>query len=60
MTTCNLVFVGDGAVGKTVFIELYTTKVYPTKYHPTVFDNFAVDITVDGKLITMAFWDTSR
>ena len=32
----KIVFVGDGAVGKTAFLETYVAKEFPHDYIPTV------------------------
>lgn len=55
----KLVAVGDGAVGKTSLLMVYAKNTFPGDYAPTVFDNFTVDTTMDGREVKLSLWDTA-
>lgn len=53
------VVVGDGCVGKTSLLHVYTEKRFPEEYEPTVFDNYNVEMIFEGKMVSLGLWDTS-
>ncbi|KAF5906518.1 rho-related GTP-binding protein RhoJ, partial [Clarias magur] len=64
LTTCvkkmlKCVVVGDGAVGKTCLLMSYANDAFPEQYVPTVFDHYAVNVTVSGRQHLLGLYDTA-
>jgi Ras-related C3 botulinum toxin substrate 1 len=55
----KLVIVGDGAVGKTCLLSVYSSNSFPIEYVPTILDNSSENIMVDGRIINLSLWDTA-
>ncbi|KAK6464727.1 Rho2 protein [Scheffersomyces coipomensis] len=55
----KLIIVGDGAIGKTSLLYVFTLGEFPTEYHPTVFENYVTDCRIDSKMVQVALWDTA-
>ncbi|XP_035994258.1 rho-related GTP-binding protein RhoA-C-like [Fundulus heteroclitus] len=53
----KLVIVGDESCWKTRLLIVFTTDKVPEDYLPTVFDNCAASIKVDGKMVELGLWD---
>ena len=59
MKHIKCVAVGDGAVGKTCMLICYTNGSFPEEYVPTIFDNYAQSLVIDGKNVSLQLWDTA-
>jgi len=55
----KLVIVGDGACGKTSLLCVFANGEFPKKYVPTIFENYVAEISLDGKAVQLALWDTA-
>merc|ERR1719420_151565 len=40
-------------------LHSYSRNEFPDKYEPTVFDNYACSLMVDGRPLTLGLWDTA-
>ena len=54
-------FLGDGAVGKTMLLMTYIHKKYPDSnaYIPTVIDNYYTTVGFRGGKLNLEVWDTA-
>ena len=55
----KVVFIGDGATGKTCFLIVAVSSVFPKGYIPTVFDHYTKDVDFNGSKHKLFFVDTA-
>uniref|UniRef100_A0AC34QYM8 Uncharacterized protein n=1 Tax=Panagrolaimus sp. JU765 TaxID=591449 RepID=A0AC34QYM8_9BILA len=55
----KLVVVGDAFIGKTSLLLAYSEKRFVGSYETTIFDNWAVTVTVDQNRYTLNLFDTA-
>ena len=55
----KLVIVGDQDADKTELLVVFSKDDFPEVYVPTVFENYTVDVDVDGQNVELALWDTA-
>ncbi|CAH1280814.1 unnamed protein product [Diabrotica balteata] len=53
------VIVGDQAVGKTSLAVSYSNDSFPSEYIPTAYDNYNVQVQVNGKPVRVELCDTA-
>ncbi|XP_064604111.1 rho-related protein racD-like [Liolophura sinensis] len=55
----NCSFTGDEKVGKTALAVTKATREFPSDYEPTVFENYAADVTVGSQTFLLGLFDNA-
>ncbi|CAJ0759204.1 12571_t:CDS:2 [Entrophospora sp. SA101] len=55
----KIVVIGSGAVGKSSLLEAFVFGKCRPVYIPTVFENFCVNVKIDGQYASLSLWDTA-
>ncbi|KAL0236924.1 hypothetical protein PCE1_000321 [Barthelona sp. PCE] len=58
-SSITLVCVGDGGVGKTALLYVYSNDLFITEYNATIFDNYQTQVLVDNQVYILDLWDTA-
>ncbi|XP_054157577.1 ras-like GTP-binding protein RHO [Oppia nitens] len=59
ITRKKLVIIGDGEVGKTCLLLVFSKDHFPTEYIPTVFEASVVNFYYKNKQVALELWDTA-
>ncbi|KAL7718065.1 small monomeric GTPase [Entamoeba marina] len=59
MTTCKIVMLGRGSVGKTSISTQFVSNVFKSIYEPTIEDSFKTSINVNGTFVIVELLDTA-
>ncbi|KAH3766711.1 Rac1 GTP binding protein [Pelomyxa schiedti] len=59
MQKLKIVAVGDVGVGKTSMFVRYASGSFPSKYVPSEFENYTVNVMFDDKPYHLGLWDTA-
>ena len=54
------VIIGDGCVGISCLLSVYTQKVFPTSWTPTVFDTHPTTLKIDNEDIDAIIWELAN
>ncbi|KAG8875979.1 GTP-binding protein Rho1 [Tulasnella sp. 332] len=57
-TRKKLVVVGNAGTGKTPLVIVFLRGIFLEVWVPTIFENYVVDVEVDGVRVELALWDT--
>ncbi|KAH6907435.1 GTP-binding protein rho1 [Coprinopsis sp. MPI-PUGE-AT-0042] len=55
----TLVVVGDCGVGKTCLLAVFAKGKFPTRSVPATYDNYVMDMDVEGVKVELGLWDTA-